>query len=72
MLWLLFFLEEIIYVKDDKDIPWEIQKALITNFIQTLFLVLFSVMAWFVRKFIMKMCNCDKKKEKEDEGMFQV
>jgi len=69
---LLFIMEEIIYVKDDKDIPWEIQKALITNFIQTLFLVLFSVLAWFVRKFIRKMCDCDNKKKNEDDDIYQA
>jgi predicted membrane protein len=68
---LLLLICETIYVKDDKDFWWEVSKAIIANFFQTMFLIAFSILAWFVRKFIIKVCVCDCKK-KDEENVFQV
>jgi hypothetical protein len=62
---------ETIYVKDDKDFWWEVSKAVIANLIQTGFLILFTVLCWIVRKFIIKTFNCDCKK-KEEDAIYQV
>jgi hypothetical protein len=59
-------------VKDDQDFWWEIEKAVIANLFQTIFLIIFSVLCWFARKFILKILECCKKKEEDDERMYKV
>jgi hypothetical protein len=61
--------ENTIYVKDDQNFMWEVMKAVIANLIQTIFLVLFSLLCWLARKFIMKMfgCMCKSQEEKNEE-----
>jgi len=54
---------ETIYVKDDQDFWWEVSKAVIANLFQTLFLIVFTLLCWIAKRFLIAIfeCCCCKK-----------
>lgn len=58
---------EVIYVKDDRDFWWEILKNVVANTIQTVFLILFTLLCWIFRKILSKIFRCCKEMTNEEQ-----